>query len=67
MPGGVLVTIALRLRVYIFGGWIAAWLVGGRKEEAADAFGFGRGCESGAGALHSKCFEANSWGGERLI
>ena len=38
MPRGVLVTIALRLRVYIFGGWIAAWLVGGRREEPEDCW-----------------------------
>jgi hypothetical protein len=62
MPGGVLVTIALRLRVYIFGGGIAAWLVGGRREGAADAFGFGDDREGGAAAPHSKMFR-----GDRLI
>ena len=54
-----MVTIALRLRVYIFGGGIAAWLVGGRKEEAADAFGFGATVKAARERRTPKCFEAN--------
>ncbi len=64
MPGGVLVTIALRLRVYIFGGGIAAWLVVGGGRRRRTLLGSGATVKAARQRRTPKCFEANGWGGD---